>query len=228
MCCHFFAIMDDLLDDIDLDSLEVKPSSTKKAAAQPKLAPQKVAAEPVRVQSKTSSVDDFDALLDEALEENLSTAMTQKRDVADAVGDDLHEQMDVVEWKQWNEAVLRYPGPQKQKWTAMLKQDMQIESSIPLQPSYAYKMWDGPQMGKPGVSKALQELIRSAAAKSGLPEQKTARLQQIFDPLKSAAAKEKCTVFGRQLISDHQLRITSDANYDERRFPSLKKALEIV
>ena len=156
-------------------------------------------------------------------------------DEKDDVGDDeLLKQMEATELSAWTASISKISPSVREKWTAIVKADGKAINTSKLQPSYAYKLWNGdgdgtkPVSYTPGVSRLLHELIRTSALKAGhIEEQKIAKLIAISDPLKGPKGKTLNNLFSKQIIHDNEEAIKNDINYEKSKFPKMQDILHV-
>lgn len=191
--------LDDMLDDIDIDTIESKPTEDEIFAA-------------------------------------ASATITDNDDFGD---DDLQAQMEMAELAEWTKAISDISQPIRDKWTNLVKVDNKTVNTNKMQPSYAYKMWNGYSSNtkenvksdsgayKPTTSTVLHEMIRKSCSKVGnIEETKIAKLIALTDPLKGQTGRHINKEFSKEIVNDNKLIISNDCNYSEETFPNLKSALE--
>lgn len=129
--------------------------------------------------------------------------------------------------KPWLAASANVPKDLREKWTKMTKIDSDISLSSPFDNSNAYRSWEAANStAKVGVAKALQELIRKAAARCDLDETQIAKILNLANPLTDREnGTNLVDSFSRQFIKDLSTDILNDPNYDPSRFPSLSMLL---
>ena len=125
--------------------------------------------------------------------------------------------------KPWLAASANVPKEFREKWTKMAKVDCGATISSPFDVSNAYRLWDSSTSGgKVGIHKCLQELIRKAAQRCELDDNKLAKVLNLANPVTDGENGPKIQeAFAKQLITDLSSDILSDPNYDPDRFPAL-------
>lgn len=198
--------LDDLLDDIDIDTLQGTTSSIPSSTA-------------AKGNSNSKAVTT-------AVKGNLTqpnrTATTTKTAARLFSGD----------IRPWIAASANAPKDLRDKWTSMIKVDTQCEALSKFQPSTAYSDWDIPatttSKSNRGVNKCLQELIRSSASKCGIDEVKSSKILQMVNPVTDSENGMQLQIaFTKQLVRDLRVDLTSDPNYDPKVFKSLANALVV-
>jgi hypothetical protein len=131
------------------------------------------------------------------------------------------------EIRPWLAASANCPKELRDKWTKMVKVDTEAELCSKLQPSSAYCEWGDPAtIPKRGVNKSLQELVRTAAARSGLSEQQATKIVTLVNPVTdSERGAQLNAAFTKELIRDLRVDLTADPNYDPRVYTNLAAAL---
>lgn len=131
------------------------------------------------------------------------------------------------EIRPWLAASANVPKEIREKWTKMVKTDVDTEVCSRFNTSYTYHAWDAPSTtAKPGVKKALHELVKRTAAKSGLDEIKTAKIASLLNPLTDADhGKQLQDAFTKQILADWKTDILHDPNYSAEKYPQLAKAV---
>lgn len=130
------------------------------------------------------------------------------------------------EVRPWLASSANVPKETREKWTKMVKIDVETEFVSKFQRSSAYNEWDAPTSSKRGVNKCMQDLVRSTLSKCSLPESKVSRVMTMINPVTdSENGKQLTAAFTRQLIKDLRFDLISDPNYDPAVFKNLAQAL---
>ena len=172
--------------------------------------------------SKTNDLD-LDAILEDAVNsQQLNQAKVENNDVDTPLK--IHIVSDDV--KPWLAASANVPKDIREKWTKMVKKDIDTEISTKFQPSYAYRTFDAPIPLKNGINRSLQEIVKRSAVTCELNDQKVAKLLTLVNPVTdSENGKQLQYAFAQQLLQDLSKDIKSDPNFDEKRFASLNSFL---
>lgn len=188
--------LDDMLDDIDIDELEVKPVSNDDILNS--------AADSVFSGNEPDDIgDDLQQQMEDAELASWTAAVTK---ISPAVRE---------KWTNLVKADNKSVNTNKMQMSYAYKQwnGEGAESSKPTSLT-------------PGVSKLLHELVRSSALKAtGIEEQKIARLVSLCDPLKGATGKRLNREFSEQIVRDNREIVLNDTNYSAETFPKLAATL---
>ena len=80
------------------------------------------------------------------------------------------------EVKPWLASSANVPKDYREKWTKMVKIDSDVSVSSPFDSSNAYRLWEPTSSSKGGINKCLQELIRKAAQRCDIDDNKLAKV----------------------------------------------------
>jgi hypothetical protein len=206
--------LDDLLNEVDLNSLPIGGSKVRPAAAG-NLASKKP-------QAVTAKNNDLDAILDAAITSNNLNAAKSDADLDNG----LKIRIVSDEIRPWLAASANVPKEFREKWTKMVKIDVDAELTTKFQLSYAYRLWDAPAPVKNGINRSLQEIVRKAATSSGIDEAKVNQLLTIVNPVTdSENGKQLQEAFVKQLLEDYGSAIKQDSNFSAAHFPALAEAI---
>jgi hypothetical protein len=193
--------LDDMLDDIDIDDIEAKPSINDDIL--------NIAADSVLLGGAGDADDIGDDLQQQMEDAELAAWTNAVAKVSPAVRE---------KWTSLVKADNKCINTNKMQMSYAYKQwnGENADSTKPV--SFT-----------PGVSKLLHELVRGSALKAtGIEEQKIAKLISLCDPLKGVTGKRLNREFSEQLIKDNKEIIVSDTNYDPKKFPKLAAAIDVV
>lgn len=115
----------------------------------------------------------------------------------------------------------------REKWTKMIKDDIEADFPSSFHVSYALRSWDHQTLPtKDGINRCLQEIVKKAAIQSGLNEATVSRLVTLVNPIADTEfGKQIQKSFGKQLLADFAEKIKTDPNFDAERFPNLSKSI---
>ena len=201
--------LDDLLDDIDIDTLQARQGTTNSIPT----------AASAKGNSNSKAVT---TTVKSNLTQPTRTTTTTKTSARLFSGD----------IRPWIAASANAPKDLRDRWTSMIKVDTQCEALSKFQPSTAYSDWDIPgtttSKSNRGVNKCLQELIRTSASKCGIDEVKTSKILLMVNPVTDSENGMQLQIaFTKQLVRDLRVDLTSDPNYDPKVFKSLANALVV-
>jgi len=198
--------LDDLLDDIDIDTLQIKQGTASS-----------VPSTTAKISSKSNAVVRSTTVKGNLTQSNTTTSRTARLFSSDI--------------RPWIAASANAPKDLRDRWTNMIKVDAQCEVLSKFQPSTAYSDWDIPattSKSNRGVNKCLQELIRTSATKCGIDEAKSSKILLMVNPVTdSENGMQLQKAFTKQLVRDLRVDLTSDPNYDPKVFKSLANALVV-
>eukprot|EP01036_Dinobryon_divergens_P029405 gene29406-38497_t len=130
------------------------------------------------------------------------------------------------EVKPWLASSANVPKDYREKWTKMVKIDSDVSVSSSFDSSNAYRLWEPTSSSKGGINKCLQELIRKAAQRCDIDDNKLAKVLHLANPVTdSENGSMILEAFSKQLIVDLSSDILSDPNYDPAKFPALTMML---
>lgn len=133
------------------------------------------------------------------------------------------------EIKPWLASSANVPKEFREKWTKMVKADVECELCSKFQPSYAYRNLDSQStvIPKNGLLKALQNLIKTSAVSSKISDAKLTKIMNLVNPLTdSENGKRIQESFGKYLIKELKDDILNDPNYEKTKFPELAALIE--
>jgi hypothetical protein len=166
---------------------------------------------------------DLDAILEDAIK---SENLADKPPAPPAPATSGKPKLVSDEIKPWLAFTANVPKETREKWTKMAKVDIETELVSKFQPSYAYRAWDGPTPVKNGINRSLQEIVKRAAIKAGLDENKLGRLLNLVNPVTDGEnGKQLQAAFAKQLIKDYSQDIKNDPNYDASKLTALASVL---
>ena len=84
------------------------------------------------------------------------------------------------EVKPWLASSANVPKDYRERWTKMVKIDSDATVSTPFDSSNAYRLWESTSSSKGGINKCLQELIRKAAQRCDIDDNKLAKVRFLF------------------------------------------------
>jgi hypothetical protein len=199
--------LDDLLSGVDLDKLPSKSPSK----SVPKGKTQAAAA---------NAKENFDDILNDAASSVLTVDSAPKSSVPAPSGDRILSS----EINPWLAASANCPKDNRDKWTKMIKKDLEITTVSQLQPSYAYQNWNHSAPTKNGIDRCLQEMVKKSALKCGLSDSKTSKILNLVNPVTDHEhGKQIHEAYAKQVILDFNAEILTDPNLDRSRFSELAK-----
>ena len=80
------------------------------------------------------------------------------------------------EVKPWLASSANVPKDYREKWTKMVKIDSDVSVSSSFDSSNAYRLWEATSSSKGAIGKCLQELIRKAAQRCDIDDNKLAKV----------------------------------------------------
>mmetsp|Transcript_2902 Transcript_2902/g.3040 ORF Transcript_2902/g.3040 Transcript_2902/m.3040 type:complete len:163 (+) Transcript_2902:123-611(+) len=126
-----------------------------------------------------------------------------------------------AEIKPWLASTANVPAEFRDKWTKLVRQDLNAATATPFQASYAYRNW-WDASGSPSTNKVLQELVRKAAAKCEFDDIQTAKLLNTSNPITdSESGRQLQKAYAALLIHGLKETILKDPNYSPEEFKSL-------
>ena len=81
------------------------------------------------------------------------------------------------EVKPWLASSANVPKEYRERWTKMVKIDSDATVSTPFDSSNAYRLWESASSSKGGINKCLQELIRKAAQRCDIDDNKLSKVR---------------------------------------------------
>lgn len=125
----------------------------------------------------------------------------------------------------WLAASANCPREHRDKWTKMVKLDVDITMGSNFNQSNAYLNWYNTKESKTGIEKCLQDLVRKSGSNSGLTDAKISKILQIINPvIDSEHGKQIQEAYALQIMKDFKGKILADPNYDSTRFTNVAVA----